>query len=373
MVKKYRVEKRTWKNNQTLYILRRKDTEQINERATKYLKHKMMQKCSENTTKAIAHSLCYYYNFLSLENLSVEDVLLMDYAKQHAHFVSFLMWLKKGEHTNNEKYPNNKTCNIHLEKVFGFYDFLEKEYEDLDGKIKVLQNKKIEYYSSVGVSFSKEVKSFSGYFKAEPSRSRTITEEEFNVLLQACRGIRDKLILLILRETGFRIGELLGVKYTEDIDFDHECIRVYAREGNPNHARAKNAEFRNIRIRHETFDILTHYMSQYQEILNKTEYLFVIQKGPETGKPMNYSDICSLFARLYKRTGIRANPHMLRHLFAKTLYKAGMPLLEISHLLGHKNIQTTIMYIDIEKEEMAEDLLKMYASKEALLNIDELL
>ena len=50
-------------------------------------------------------------------------------------------------------------------------------------------------------------------------------------------------MLLLLAETGFRIGEILGVDYTKDIDYEKQVLKVYFRDDNDNEARAKNAEY----------------------------------------------------------------------------------------------------------------------------------
>lgn len=66
---------------------------------------------------------------------------------------------------------------------------------------------------------------------------------------------RDQVLLLLLAETGFRIGELLGVRYAEDIDYEKHIIYVNFRDDNENGARAKNAELREAKISDATFDI----------------------------------------------------------------------------------------------------------------------
>ena len=48
----------------------------------------------------------------------------------------------------------------------------------------------------------------------------------------------------MMAETGLRLGEILGIHYTEDIDFERRTVRVRYREYNTNLARAKNAEYR---------------------------------------------------------------------------------------------------------------------------------
>lgn len=55
-------------------------------------------------------------------------------------------------------------------------------------------------------------------------------------MISSARTKRDKLLLLLLEETGFRIGEILGIKYTTDIDFENKKVFVRYRETNPNGA-----------------------------------------------------------------------------------------------------------------------------------------
>lgn len=92
-------------------------------------------------------------------------------------------------------------------------------------------------------------------------------EEEIIDILQACTNSRDQLLLLMIAETGFRIGEILGVDYARDIDYQRKTIRVYFRDDNDNNARAKNAEYRKARISDDTFDFLLRYMNEYRKLL----------------------------------------------------------------------------------------------------------
>ena len=82
-------------------------------------------------------------------------------------------------------------------------------------------------------------KSFHGYMNPEERNVRAATREEIITVLQSCTNCRDQLLILILAETGFRIGEVLGIDYTKDIDYQNRKVRVRFREDNENGARAK--------------------------------------------------------------------------------------------------------------------------------------
>lgn len=160
----------------------------------------------------------------------------------------------------------------------------------------------------------------------------------------------------MLAETGFRIGEVLGIRYTEDIDYENHTIKVIFREDNENYARAKNAEIRRAKISNETFDILMFYIAENRKMLNKTKYLFITLSGNTKGQPLTANAVYSVFRLLKKKTGIAVTPHMLRHYYANERRKVGWSLDKISKALGHKQLATTESYMNIEDK----DYLKLF-------------
>jgi site-specific recombinase XerD len=48
--------------------------------------------------------------------------------------------------------------------------------------------------------------------------------------------------------------------------------------------------------------------------------------------------------------GLPHSAHIMRHTFASRLLKAGLTLVELKDLLGHKNIQSTMRYLHLEKD-----------------------
>lgn len=261
--------------------------------------------------------------------------------------------VKAGEHSREEysKLPNNETCNAYLKEVFRFYTFMERENGQSES-LKVLSDAQTIVRNSVGVRRVLNRKSFHGYLKEKGHQGKTIEQDKIVSLLQECANCRDQVLLLLLAETGFRIGELLGVRYGEDIDYKNHVIYVNFREDNENNARAKNAEFRRAKISDATFDILTFYIEEYKELILKQEYLFINVSGDYAGKPFKVSGVYAMLRRLEEKTGIKASPHMLRHYFANERRKDGWKLELISQALGHRNIETTMKYLNITDEEL---------------------
>lgn len=354
------------------FLIRSVEDDAILPLQTKYLKHKMNERCSRNTVKRIAYALSYYMNFLAENDLSLEMVIDMSFATQQKHFIDYLYWLKAGNHCDRKKSPSNNTCNSYLQMAFGFFEFLYLEYDSFKD-LKVLEDKDISYRSSVGIRFKKTIKSFKGFLPGEEHRGKTIERDKIDTLLLSTDNLRNQLLLVLLAETGFRIGEILGVHYTKDIDFENRTITVMYREDNENNSLAKNAEYRHSKISESAFELLELYIAENAELLQKTEYLFVTLSGDTVGQPLTVNAVYSMLGNLEAKTGIKVTPHMLRHYFANERRKAGWDITLISSALGHRHIQTTENYLDITNDELEVATDQYYAKTKELLPISKVI
>ncbi len=356
------------------FLIRRKEDENICLYPTKYLKHKTNSNRSPNTVKHIAFSLSYFMGYLKEQGSQFEDVYKLSYSAQMEFFQNFLYWIKGGKHISGElkKIPDNGTCNAYLRDVFGFYQFLEMEYEQF-GSLSVLSDKTVSYTNTIGIRRTKVCRSFDGYLKAVSPKGKSIEREKIIILLNACTNCRDQLLLLLLAETGFRIGELLGVRYVEDIDYPRCRIRVEPRMDNENEVRAKYEEDRWAKVSKETFDILLFYYAKYRNLLKESEYLFITLTGENAGRALTEDAVNAMLRRIQKKTQIKVTSHMLRHYFANERRKNGWSLELISQALGHRNLQTTINYLNISNEELIEASEELYRKNAALYMADKLL
>ena len=360
--------------NVTYFFIRCMEDMSIMPLPTKYLTHMTRAKKSPNTVKRIAFSISYYMSYLEEKDVKLGDVSELPYSEQHLHFTEFLAWLKSGKHNGDKerKQPMNATCNTYLRDVFGWFSFLELEYEQFHD-LKVLSSRVVSFSNNVGVRFSVTCRTFKGYLKEEEHVGKTIEKDCIITLLEACANCRDQLMLLLLSETGFRIGELLGIRYTQDSDYDKRVIRVEYREDNENAARAKNAEYRRAKISAETMEILMYYLSENRELLKNGDYLFVNLSGENAGEPENVNTVYAMLGRLEEKTGIKATPHMLRHYFANERRKSGWDLALISKALGHRHISTTEKYLNIDADELSQATDEFYSKNKSLYMVDKLI
>lgn len=340
---------------------------------SKYLMHMVRAKKSPNTIERAARALSYYMLYIDEKEMELTDVYEMDYEAQHKHFVDFLYWLKQGRHKEQfDKPPHDGTCNAYLQDVFRFYLFMEQC--DWRGKsLAVLSYNQFITPNGTGVKRVLRSHAFKGYFKAEERSVKAANKDEIMDLLEACTNCRDQLLILLLAETGFRIGELLGVDYVRDIDYEAHLLKVDFRDDNENRARAKNAEYRYAKISPGTFEFLLYYLSEYRKLLQKQSYLFITIAGETAGHPLNVDAVYDMLERMEKKTGIKATPHMLRRYFGNERWKNGWPLEMISHAYGHKHLDTTIKYLNIIDDSLIEASDRYYEKNSSMYDISKLL
>jgi site-specific recombinase XerD len=79
---------------------------------------------------------------------------------------------------------------------------------------------------------------------------------------------------------------------------------------------------------------------------------------------MTPAGLRSLFRHHRATTGVtKANPHRFRHTFATDMICAGISLPALMQLMGHAQIQTTLIYVQLT----AQDVYEQYARAVAKL------
>lgn len=189
-----------------------------------------------------------------------------------------------------------------------------------------------------------------------------IADEEVARLVEACNTYRDRLILMLLRETGVRRGELLGLHLEDMHDFDVRGRIRIVRRSNPNQAWAKGTErevpvLHNREVVQQTF--LSYLLEEYPKEAEQLGHgmLFVNLEGKNVGYPMSATRLNKLFDQLHTRTGIKAHPHLLRHTFATRTLQSGYLDHYVQQILGHRSIATTKDIYSHVLEEMKLDAL----------------
>ena len=146
---------------------------------------------------------------------------------------------------------------------------------------------------------------------------------------------------------GMRVGEVAALRIDDVLDIRGEVrseIRLDAEQTKGNHSRVV---FVNEKLRKE----LAKYLALYAPI-NQDQKLFYTQKRMKEG--FNANTLCQHFHHLYHAVGIEgASSHSGRRSFATSISAKGVSIRILMRALGHKNLATTIGYV-----EASDDMLR---------------
>jgi integrase/recombinase XerD len=155
------------------------------------------------------------------------------------------------------------------------------------------------------------------------------------------RTTRDLAIVGLMLLQGLRSAEVLALN-PDDVLLSEGQLRV----------RGKGGKLRFLPLAPETVQLLEHYM-RLERPNPCSAALFVSLKGPARGQRMTPAGLRSLFRYHRRTTGIKiANPHRFRHTFASDMLRAGVSLPALMRLMGHSDIQTTLLYVQVTPQDV---------------------
>lgn len=177
-----------------------------------------------------------------------------------------------------------------------------------------------------------------------PLQPETVTE-----ILQAipASNLRDRALFTLLYETGIRVGEALGLLATEvDLTQDDEKIRVFGKGQRERTVMLTAAP--------ESIRLLRRHLKQSRITSGS-----VFRGDPRYGGsplPLEYSVVHYAWQKYCKIAGVEATIHQLRHSRASQLLQAGVPITTVRKQLGHRNIQSTLLYAEVDQATIKQDL-----------------
>ena len=347
----------------------------LDERSFGYIDLLRKQNKSPNTLKRYAWSITYFYNYLSSVGADFDGIADMGFFEQVDLLRGFLLWLKAGKHKTHkhEGIIKNKTCNDILKDILHFYSYLVN-YNDYK-PLAVLRPRISGYINSTGLyrkSYSESFDFMLDENEDEPYEAHIITEEEERIIFEALKNLRDRALLMLMLDTGIRIGEALGIKLCE-LDIEKRKAEIQFSSSNENGARAKRGEYRVVTFSRKTQQALYDYIKKYESILSRGEMLFIKLQGCSKGKGMEKADVDSVLRRIEEKTGIHIHSHLLRHKFAEERDAAGWETAKISKALGHRSIRTTETYLNAAPANCEREEQEFFNERDAEIDIGFLL
>jgi len=270
---------------------------------------------------------------LASENKKIEDLSSIDFK----NFLTFLA-LKRRVSSSTQ----NQAFNAIL---FLFRNVLGKQMGDLGNTVRAKRGQKLPVVLSV---------------------------DEVKQLLQQMTGT-NRLIAELLYGAGLRLMELARLR-VQDIDFDSSTILVRSGKGDNDRttilpkavrerlrehiANVKTLHDKDLAIGHGEVVLPNALSRKYPNAAKEWNWQYVFPSAslsvdPRSGKTGRHhisdKSIQLAVKEALKKTGIvkHATVHTLRHSFATHLLQSGINIREVQSLLGHKHIETTMVYTHV--------------------------
>ena len=186
------------------------------------------------------------------------------------------------------------------------------------------------------------------------SQARVLTERELRKVLSYCsnqpHAARNRVMLLCTYQAGMRVGEVAALRICDVLAADGTVMEEIALSA----TQTKGDHSRTVLVPKKLQDELTAYLQQrfgLRDLLPVTQTdtqraLFPTQKNPKRGFTAN--TLCQLFHKVYKDAHMTgATSHSGRRTFITKLADKGVGVRVLMALAGHKSLQTTLRYIEL--------------------------
>jgi len=186
---------------------------------------------------------------------------------------------------------------------------------------------------------------------------RPLSAEQVAQFWASFRTFRDLAVVGLMLLDGLRSCEILALQL-EDLKLADALLNVLGKGHKP----------RTLPLPGAILEVLQNYL-RLERPLTNSPYLFVSLKGQRRGQPITPAGLRSLFRHHRLRSEVpSANPHRFRHTFGADMVRAGISLPALHHLMGHAQIHTTMLYVQLAPQDVWREYTRAVANRSRLLS-----
>lgn len=336
------------------------------EPAEGYLEYLRVQRASPNTVKSYARALALWWQYLDAFELRWDALTLGD-------FGAFLTWLRTGDEPGVVSIEHRRarfaesTIAARLHAVISCYDYHLLNGVDVGEDLHRITHRGGGRYKPLLEHVARRKGRRQAVVRVRHRRAAAppiLTPEQIERICEACaswdtetrewRGsVRNRLLWMLLAETGLRLGEALGLRHRDwhTGRGDTPFIEVVERE-HPHGVRAKSG-YRRLYVSDELDRFYGEYVWRLCEAGADlvaedfdSAYVFVNLDREPRFAPWRPESVYDLVERLRRQLSGQVpqawTPHWMRHSHATALLLSGVPVHVVSRRLGHSDVQTTL-------------------------------
>ena len=274
-----------------------------------YSTHLRSQNKADSTIKDYINISVKFTSYIKQNNINFESLIMSD--------IDNYLSLIRSRNLSNNTYAKLINCIRSFLRFLNSRDYIGKDFSSL---IKIPS--KVE---SIKEELSAlDIKNIKNYLPARKEKYRN-------------ENLRDMIIFNLGIDCGLRRQEFINLNW-EDINFKESSINIKNSKGRKNRVVYFNSNLREL-------------MYSYRKLNGK--YINALIRGAH-GKRITKCSLQNIISRIFKESKTyRKNLtlHSLRHTYAERLRRKGIDLPTISKLLGHSRLDTTDIYLYVNKDD----------------------
>jgi len=280
-----------------------------------YTIHLRSQNKADSTIKDYLNISVKFCSYLRKNRIGLKSLAMSDIDK-------YLSLVRSGNISNNT-YAKLVNCIRSFLRFLNSRDYICKDFSsfiNIPKKVAAIK----EYLSDM------DIENIINYL--------SVRKEKYRI-----ENLRDRIIFSLGIDCGLRRQEFINLNW-EDINFDENSINIKNSKGRKNRVVYFNKNLRDL-------------LCLYRKLSGK--YIGSLIRGSH-GKRITKCSLQNVISRIFKESKTyRKNLtlHSLRHTYAERLRRKGVDLPTISKLLGHSRLDTTDIYLHVNKDDFKMSVL----------------
>jgi len=274
-----------------------------------YATHLRSQNKADSTIKDYINISVKFTSYIRKKRINLESLAMSD--------IDQYLSLVRSRNISNNTYAKFINCIRSFLRFLNLREYIKKDFSSL---IKIPP--KVE---SIKEELSDlDIKNIKNYLSVRKEKYKN-------------ENLRDKIIFNLGIDCGLRRQEFINLNW-EDINFKENSINIKNSKGRKNRVVYFNKDLREL-------------LYLYRKLNGK--YINALIRGAH-GKRITKCSLQNIISRIFKESKTyRKNLtlHSLRHAYAERLRRKGVDLPTISKLLGHSRLDTTDIYLHVNKDD----------------------